>query len=79
MKTLSFTTDALADLRRHRAEAKRIIAKIERYAETGAGPVTKLVGSEFSRLKVSSFRVIFLETDSEITVTRIGPRGGVYD
>jgi len=79
MKTISFTRSAAADLRVNRSNAKRIMAKIERYAETGAGDVTQLVGSKAFRLRVGDFRVIFEESETEIIVTKIGPRGGVYE
>lgn len=79
MKTLSFSRSAAADLRTYRSDAKRIVAKIERYAQTGAGDVTQLVGSTAMRLRVGDYRVIFEETDMEIFVTKIGARGAVYE
>jgi mRNA interferase RelE/StbE len=44
-----------------------------------ANNVTRLVGSAASRMRVGDYRVIFVETPVELTVVRIGPRGGVYD
>jgi mRNA interferase RelE/StbE len=41
--------------------------------------VTQLVGSTALRLRIGDFRVIFEETADEIRVTRIAPRGSVYD
>lgn len=41
--------------------------------------IRALVGSEFARLRVGDFRVIFEETATTITVIKIGPRGGVYE
>ncbi|MGA2637402.1 type II toxin-antitoxin system RelE family toxin [Methylocella sp.] len=79
MKTVSYTRAAAGDLRTHRSNAKRIMAKIDRYAETGAGDVTQLVGSPALRLRVGDFRVIFEESETEIVVTKIGPRGDVYE
>jgi mRNA interferase RelE/StbE len=38
-----------------------------------------LRGSSLKRLRVGDFRVLFEETETEIIVTRIGPRGSVYD
>lgn len=78
-KSVAYTRSAALDLRRYRADAKRITAKIDRYAEDGTGDVRMLVGATAKRLRVGDFRVIFEETDEEITVTKIGPRGGVYD
>ena len=79
MKTVTYTTDAAADLRRYRSVARRIMAKVERYAQTGAGNVTQLVGSDARRLRDGDFRVIFVETETEVVVTKIGPRGEIYD
>jgi mRNA-degrading endonuclease RelE of RelBE toxin-antitoxin system len=30
-------------------------------------------------MRVGDYRVVFVDTDAAITVTRIGPRGSVYD
>jgi hypothetical protein len=30
-------------------------------------------------MRVGAFRVIFIETDAELSVVRVGPRGGVYE
>lgn len=48
---------------KHRAIAARLRAKMERYARTGAGDVKALAE----------------EDATEICVTRIGPRGAVYE
>ena len=69
----------IAALRKHRGAADRIVAKIERYADTGAGDVTRLVGSPYFRLRIGDFRVIFAESASEIEILKIAPRGEVYD
>jgi mRNA interferase RelE/StbE len=69
-------------LRKHRADAERILSKIEAYAANPtaqANNVKALRGSTALRLRVGEFRVIFEETDGEIIVTKIGPRGSVYD
>ena len=79
MKTIRYSSDAAKTLRKHRAQAASIIAKIERYAETGAGDAKRLVGAPLSRLRVGEFRVIFTESEDEISVVAIGPRGSVYD
>ena len=55
------------------------MAKIERFAESGAGDVKSLAGSSARRLRVGDFRIIFEENASEIVVSRIGPRSNVYD
>jgi mRNA interferase RelE/StbE len=79
MKTVVYTRSAARDLRKHRSVAKRLAAKIGRYAETGAGDVKQLAGSTGKRLRDGDFRLIFEETATEIIVTKIGPRGDVYD
>ena len=79
MKQVGYTRSAASGLRKHRADAARIIEKIERYAETGAGDVKQLQGSSALRLRVGDYRVIFEETATSLTVTAIGPRGGIYD
>jgi mRNA interferase RelE/StbE len=79
VKTIRFTDDALNDLRRYAGQAKRITSKLKAYAETGAGDVKSLSGIEGSRLRVGSYRVIFIESETEILVVKIAPRRSVYD
>jgi mRNA interferase RelE/StbE len=82
MKTISYSRQAAKDLRKYGNMAERVVTALEEYAmESGAhaNNVTRLVGSTNSRLRVGDFRVIFEETETEITVTGIGPRGGIYD
>ena len=82
MKAVRFTVDAAKALRKHANVAARIREKISAYAENpaaGANNVTQLVGVDAKRMRVGDFRVIFTETDAEIVVLLIGPRGDVYD
>lgn len=82
MKTVRYHLDAIKILKRHGNVAARLRKAIDEYAgETGAhaNSVTRLVGLSGSRLRVGDFRVIFEESDTEIFVTKIGPRGSVYD
>jgi mRNA interferase RelE/StbE len=82
MKTVRYHPDALKSLKRHGNIAARVRKAIDEYAaETGAhaNSVTRLVGSSGNRLRVGDFRAIFEESDTEIFVTKIGPRGNVYD
>lgn len=58
------------------------MTKIEAYAAdpvSQANNVQALKGSTALRLRVGDFRVVFEETDAQIVVTLIGPRGSVYD
>jgi mRNA interferase RelE/StbE len=82
MKTIVILPAAAKTLRRHRADAARLLDKIEAYATnpaTLANNVKALSGSGAFRLRVGDYRVVFEETESEIIVTKIGPRGSVYD
>lgn len=81
MKSVVILPEAAKSLRKHRSEAERIIAKIEAYAAAPAAQannVKALAGSTALRLRVGDFRVVFEETEIEIIVTRIGPRGSIY-
>jgi mRNA interferase RelE/StbE len=79
LKTVAYTPEAFAGLRKHRNQAAAIMAKVKRYAETGAGDVKILTGRTGKRLRCGDFRVIFEENATEIRVLTIGPRGGVYE
>lgn len=79
MKAIRYTAAAIKALRKHRADADRIRAKISRYAQTGAGDVKTLVGSDYIRLRVGDYRAILAEGETEILVVRIGHRGDVYE
>lgn len=79
MKTIRFTAAAQLDLRKHAAFARRLVAKLQTYAATGAGDVTDLVGMPGKRLRAGGFRILFDESETEIIVLKIGPRKNVYD
>ena len=79
MKTVAYTPHALAGLRKHRPHAAAIMAKIDRYAATGAGDVRALTGRPGKRLRHGDYRVIFEESETEIRVLAVGPRGAIYD
>ena len=78
MKTITYANTALSQLRKHRSEAAAIMAKLERYAQTGAGDVSRLVGRPGMRLRVGDYRVIFEEDEHHIRVLAVGPRGEIY-
>ena len=78
MKQVNYARSAASSLRKHRSDATRIIEKIERYAETGAGDVKQLQGAAGRRLRVGDYRVIFEEDETTLTVTAIGPRDSIY-
>ncbi len=81
MKELRFTPDALRDLRRLKGAGEPIVAKLERYAATGAGDVSALAGalSGTRRLRIGDYRAIFEETAERLLVTRVGHRRDIYD
>jgi mRNA interferase RelE/StbE len=82
VKTVRYSPDALKSFRRYGNVAARARKVVEEYAaETGAhaNNVTRLVGSTGYRLRIGDYRVIFEESDTDIVVTKFGPRGDVYD
>ncbi len=82
MKTVVILPAAAKALRKHRTEAARLLAKVEAYAADPAGQannVKTLAGSTALRLRVGDYRVIFEETATEVIVTKIGPRGSIYE
>ena len=81
MKTIILLDPAIAAMRKHRNMAERIAGKLAAYAENPASvanQVTELRGVPFKRLRVRGFRILFEETDAEIIVSDIGPRGSIY-
>jgi mRNA interferase RelE/StbE len=97
MKAVRYSGEAIANLKRYGNMAARVRRAINEYAvDPGAhaNNVTRLVGSPASRMRVADYRIIFVETEQELVVTRsaadasrhigsrcdpIGPRGNVYD
>lgn len=82
MKQVRYTADALKDLRRHGNIAARVRKALNEYAAgegAHANNVRQLVGSSAKRLRMGDVRVRFEETDTEIVVVKIGPRGEFYD
>jgi mRNA interferase RelE/StbE len=82
VKAVRYSAEALGNLRRYGNIAARARKAINDYAAdpaAHANNVTRLVGSDASRLRVGDYRVIFVETETDLTVTRIGPRGNVYE
>ena len=82
MKTVRYTTEALRNLKRHGNMAARLRRAMVEYAAdpaAHANNVTPLVGSSSSRMRVGDYRVIFVETDTELSIIRVGPRGSVYN
>jgi len=81
MKKVVLLDPAVAAMRKHRNMAERIAGKLTACAENPASvanQVTELRGQPFKRLRVGDFRVLFEETETEIIVSDIGPRGSIY-
>ena len=80
MKKIAFTEQARADVRRlDIAAARRILAGIHRFAETGFGDVKKLQGeTDESRLRIGDYRVRFVEQSDIIHIKRVLPRSEAY-
>ena len=72
----STATRQLAVLSKKVREA--VIAKIHRYAETGAGDVKALQGVKALRLRVGYYRVVFSQTAEDITILEVTHRRDIY-
>ena len=82
LKSIRYATAALRDLRRHGNMAARIAKAMDDYAAdpaSHANNVTKLVGAQTHRMRVGAFRVLFEDDGDTLLVTKIGPRGSIYD
>jgi mRNA interferase RelE/StbE len=82
MKAVRYTLEAMQDLKRHGNAANRIRKAIADYAadpRAHANNVKALKGSSALRIRVGDYRIVFVEDTAGIVVTRVGPRGGVYD
>jgi mRNA interferase RelE/StbE len=80
MKTISYTMSAARQFRKLPPDIReRLIEKLHRYVETGAGDVKALVGQPGARLRVGDYRVVFVETADAISVRAVGHRRDVYE
>ncbi|MGO9743246.1 MAG: type II toxin-antitoxin system RelE family toxin [Roseiarcus sp.] len=82
MKRVVLLKPAVAALQKHRNVAPRLRDKIAACAADPASlanSVTELRGSALKRMRVGDFRILFEETATEIIISRIGPRGSIYD
>lgn len=79
VKAIRYTVSAVNDLRRHASEAARIRKALQRHAAGRKADVVPMRDGSGFRLRVGTYRVIFEETTTDILVTKIGPRGSVYD
>ena len=82
MKTVRYTADAAKQLKRHGNVSARIRRAVNEYAavwSAHANNVARLAGSTAIRMWVGDFRVIFEESETELLVTKVAPRGEAYD
>jgi mRNA interferase RelE/StbE len=81
VKKIVLLDPAIAAIAKHRNMAKRILDNLDVYAGNPAAvgnQVKKLSGTKTMRLRVGDFRVIFEETETEVIVSDIRPRGSIY-
>ena len=83
---IEWGTRAIRDMRRLASQdCERIIAKVEQYAENPASlarQVIALTGSDYRRLRVGHYRVIFATQHGEVStliVLRVRHRREAYD
>jgi mRNA interferase RelE/StbE len=79
MKAVAYSGTARRSLRKLPAKVReRIEARIADYAATGTGDVVMLQARDGARLRVGDYRVIFVETATDIQVMAVGHRRDVY-
>ena len=83
---IQWTTGAVRDMRRLAgSQRRRIVAKVEQYAEDPASlanQVIQLAGGSYRRLRVGDYRVLFTTergTTVVMVVTRVRHRREAYD
>jgi mRNA interferase RelE/StbE len=82
VKAVTYTKVALRSLQAHSNRARQIRAKIDQYASDPASlanNVIQLTGSPAKRLRIASFRALFTETETTITILDVGPRSEIYE
>lgn len=80
MKPITYRAAALRSLiGLPKRDRLAILAKLARYAETGAGDVRALTGRPGKRLRAGDYRAVFLEDEAAIDVLAIGHRRDIYD
>lgn len=81
MKAVRYTADAARALKRYANIGARLRRALTDYAADPAAHgnnVTQMVGTTAKRMRVGDFRIVFEESETELLVTKVGPRGGVY-
>jgi mRNA interferase RelE/StbE len=79
MKAITYSAAARRSLRKLPAEVRaRIADKLRVYAGSGSGDVKALAGRDGARLRVGYYRVVFVESPTEIAVMQNGHRRDIY-
>lgn len=82
-REVTYTKSAAKSLLRMPVNTANLIrGKVLQYAADPASlanNVKALKGSDFKRLRVGDWRVIFSEDMKVVAVIEVGPRGGIYD
>ena len=83
MKEVTYSRGAIRNLKRiPKNDRERIVNKINQYAEdpeTLANNVIKMSNSNYMRLRVGDWRVVFEETEEMIAILVVDTRGGAYE
>lgn len=80
MKAVTYTIGATKQLGKLPANIReRVVGKLHRYAETGAGDVKALTGQPGARLRIGDYRAVFVETADAISVRAVGHRSEIYE
>ncbi len=81
-KKIKFSKKAIKDLLKiPKNKSLKIRKKIKEYAVDSSSQknnMKKLKNSEYTRLRVGNYRVIFTETNIIISIIKIGTRGDIY-
>lgn len=79
MKEIVYTLSATKQLKKLPAATReRLVAKLHRYAETGAGDVSSMKGEPAARLRDGEWRIVFGENATTISVRKVGNRKEIY-
>ena len=79
MKAVLFTRAAQKQLGKLPLRAREeLVAKLERFVETGAGDIKKMEEEPGLRLRHGAYRAVFVMEEKALVVVRIGHRRDVY-
>jgi len=78
---ISYQSDALEELEKLEPSiSRRIIDKIQKMSENpGSCDVKKLKASDYYRLRVGDYRVLFIFEVDTIKILKVGHRKNIYD